>query len=106
MADSLGAELRASLINITDLIMRTASKRERARLTRQQAQIAGQVQMLVDKIVDERLPEYAAAARALNAANVEAERAREKLDRVAATIKKFAAAIDKLAALAATVAAG
>jgi len=51
------------------------------------------------------LPEYDAAAEALNDANAEAEAAKKKLDKVAGTIKKFAAAIDKLAALAAKVAA-
>src|SRR5262249_60347765 len=58
----------------------------------------------VDKVVDETLPEYDAAAEALNDANADAEAAKKKLDKVAGTIKKFAAAIDKLAALAAKVA--
>jgi hypothetical protein len=105
MANTLGEELSASLTNITALIVKTESKRERTRLTRQQAQIAGQLQVFVDKIVDETLAEYRAAANALNAANAEAEKAKGKLDRVAATIKKFASAIDKLTALAAKVAA-
>ena len=41
----------------------------------------------------------------MSAANAEAEKAKRDLDRVAATIKKFAGAIDQLAALAAKVAA-
>jgi hypothetical protein len=105
MANTLGEELSASLTNITTLIVRTESKSQRARLTRQQAQIAGQLQVFIDKTVDETLSEYRAASSALNAANAEAEKAKGNLDRVAATIKKFAAAIDKLAALAAKVAA-
>ena len=105
MANTLGEELSASLTNITTLIVKTESKSQRARLTRQQAQIAGQLQVFIDKTVDETLSEYRAAASALNAANAEAAKAKGDLDRVAATIKKFAAAIDTLAALAAKVAA-
>jgi flagellar biosynthesis regulator FlaF len=105
MANTLGEELSASLTSITALILKTESKSERTRLTRQQAQIAGQLQVFVDQVVDESLAEYRAASNALNAANAEAQKAKANLDRVAATIKKFAAAIDKLAALAAKVAA-
>lgn len=103
MAKSLGEELRAALSNITALIIKTESKSERTRLTRQQAKIAGQLQVFVDGVVDKALPEYEEATNALNAANAEAKAAKEKLDKVAATIKKFAHAIDKLAALAAKV---
>jgi hypothetical protein len=103
MANTLGEELSASLTNITALILKTESKSARTRLTRQQAQIAGQLQVFVDQIVDETLAEYRAASNALNLANAEAVKAKGNLDRVAATIKKFAAAIDKLAALAAKV---
>jgi hypothetical protein len=105
MADSLGEELSAVLSNITSLIIKTESKRERTKLTRQQAQIAGQLQVFVDEVVDEALPEYKDATAALNAANAEAEAAKKNLDKIAATIKKVAAAIDELAALAAKVAA-
>ena len=61
--------------------------------------------MFVDGVLDEALPEYLEATAARNAANDEAEGAKKKLDKVAGTIKQFAAAIDKLAALAAKVAA-
>jgi len=105
MANTLGEELSDSLSNITALIVKTQSNSERTRLLKQQAQIAGQLQVFVDKVVDDTLPEYDAAAEALNDANAEAEAAKKKLDKVAGTIKKFAAAIDKLAALAAKVAA-
>lgn len=105
MANTLGEELSDSLSNITALIVKTDSKSERTRLLKQQAQIAGQLQVFVDEVVDEALPEYEAAAEALSAANAEAEAAKKKLDKVASTIKKFASAIDKLAALAAKVAA-
>lgn len=105
MAKSLGQELSASLSNITALIAKTESRSERTKLTRQQARIAGHLQVLVDNVVDETLPEYETATGALSAANAEAEAAKRKLDRVAATIRKFAIAIDELAALAAIVAA-
>jgi hypothetical protein len=103
MAKTLGEELSVSLSNITALIIKTESRSKRAKLTRQQARIAGQLQVFVDNVVDETLPEYEAAAEALNAANAEAEAAKRRQDRVAATIKKLAVAIDELAALAAKV---
>jgi hypothetical protein len=102
---SLGEELKAALSNITSLIKATKSRSERETLTKQQARIAGQLQVFVDGVVDAALPEYRAATAALNAANTEAEAAKDELDKVAATINKVAAAIDKLAALAAKVAA-
>ncbi len=105
MAKSLGEELSAALSNITSLIIKTESKSERTKLTKQQAKIAGQLQVFIDEVVDQALPEYKAATAALNAANTEAEAAKKKLDKVAATIKKFAVAIDKIVTLAAKVAA-
>jgi hypothetical protein len=104
MPDSLGEELSAALRNITALIIKTQSRSEREKLTRHQAKIAGQLQVFVDKMVDETLPEYLEATAALNEANAEAEAAKKKLDKVAGVIKKVAAAIDKLAALASKVA--
>lgn len=103
MAKSLGQELSTSLSHIRSLIMKTKSKSERMKLTQQHAQIAGQLQVFVDKVVDAALPEYEAATQALNAANGEAQAATEKLDKVAGTIEQFGVAIDKLAALAAKV---
>lgn len=100
MANSLGEELSAALSNITALIIKTESKAERMQLTRQQAKIAGQLQVFVDGVVDETLPEYAEATEALHAANAEADAAKKKLDKVASSIKKFAAALDKLESLA------
>jgi hypothetical protein len=100
MADSLGEELSAALSNITALIIKTDSKSDRMKLTRQQAKIAGQLQIFVDQIVDETLSEYEEATEALNAANAEAEAAKKNLDKIAGAIRKFAAAIDKLVALA------
>lgn len=100
MANSLGEELSAALSNITSLIIKTESKSERTKLTQLQAKIAGQLQVFVDKVVDEALPEYQAATAALSAANAEAKAAKKDLDKTAATIRKFAAATDKLAALA------
>lgn len=100
MAKSLGEELSAALSNITALIIKTDSQSERTQLTRQQAKIAGQLQVFVDQVVDEALPEYEEATEALNAANTEAETAKKKLDKIASSIKKFATAIDKLESLA------
>ncbi|MCP9448190.1 MAG: hypothetical protein NNA22_11570 [Nitrospira sp.] len=100
MATSLGEELSAALSNITALIIKTESKAERAQLTRQQAKLAGQLQVFVDQVVDETLPEYDEATDALHTANAEADAAKKKLDKVASSIKKFAVAIDKLESLA------
>jgi len=100
MAQSLGEELSAALSNITALIIKTDSKSERTQLTRQQATLAGQLQVFVDQVVDAALPEYQEATEALNAANAEAESAKRKLDKVASSIRQFAAAIDKLESLA------
>ncbi len=100
MANSLGEELSTALSNITALIIKTENKAERMQLIRQQAKIAGQLQVFVDGVVDETLPEYAEATEALHAANAEAEAAKKKLDKVASSIKKFAAALDKLESLA------
>jgi len=100
MAKSLGEEIGAALSNITVLIIKTDSKSDRTQLTRQQAQLAGQLQIFVDQTVDETLPEYEEATEALNEANEEAASAKRKLDKVASSIKKFATAIDKLESLA------
>jgi len=100
MAKSLGEEISTALSSITALIIKTDSKSERTQLTRQQAKLAGQLQIFVDQTVDEALPEYEEATEALNAANEEAAAAKRKLDKVASSIKKFATAIDKLESLA------
>jgi hypothetical protein len=105
MAPSLGEELSEALTNITALIIATESKKERTRLTKQQAQIAGELQVFIDKVVDEKLPQYVAATKALRRANEKAMAAKEDLDRVAQVIKQFALAIDTVVELAETVAA-
>jgi len=102
---SLDRGFEVSRVETVSGAARAKTKSQRTRLTGQQAQIAGQLQVFIDKTVDEALSEYRAASSALSAANAEAEKAKRDLDRVAATIKKFAAAIDQLAALAAKVAA-
>lgn len=105
MAESLGQELSTALSNITALIVKTRSKKEREELIEQQAQIAGQLQVFVDKVVEAALPEYKEATEALKAANTAAEKAKKELDKIAATIRKIATAIDRIAKLAAKVAA-
>jgi len=105
MAKSLGDQLSAALTNITALIIKTASTSERTTLTEQQAQIAGDLQVFVDRTVDDSIDEYAAATTALDGANAEAVAAKADLDRIAATITKFADAVDKVSALAAKLAA-
>ena len=102
---SLDRGFEVSRVETVSGAARAKTKSQRTRLTRQQAQIAGQLQVFIDKTGREALSEYRAASSALSAANAEAEKAKRDLDRVAATIKKFAAAIDQLAALAAKVAA-
>lgn len=104
MPKSLGAELRDALKNVTELIIATESARERKKLTQQQAEIAGRLQVFVDKVVEKTLPEYQAATEAMRDANAEAVKAKRKLDNVAIAIRKFAKAIDKLGDLAAEVA--
>lgn len=100
MAKSLGEEISMALSNITALIIKTDNTNERNQLTRQQAKLAGQLQIFVDQTVDEALPEYEEATEALNAANGEAASAKRKLDKIASSIKKFADAITKLESLA------
>jgi hypothetical protein len=104
MPKSLGEELNDALTNITALIIKTESKKERTKLTQQQATIAGQLQVFIDNIVKETLPEYKAATESLNAANAEAEKAKKKLDNISTAIAQFAKAIGKLGALAAKIA--
>lgn len=105
MANTLGTELSTALSNTTALIIATRSKVERDRLLEQQSELAGRLQLFVDEVVAKALPEYSAATAALNEANAQAVAAKKDLDRVAETIKKFATALDKIAALAAKVAA-
>jgi hypothetical protein len=100
---SLGEELGAVLENITALMIATDSASERSSLSQLQANIAGRLQVFVDGLANEALPEYKAAAAALNEANEEAEAAKKDLDRVANTIKRVADAIDRLDILAAKV---
>lgn len=100
---SLGEELSQALSNITALIIKTESEKERKKLTRQQAKVAGQLQVFVDNVVDEKLPEYKAATEALKEANKKARAAKKDLDKVAATIKKIADALDKIVDLVAKI---
>src|SRR5262245_59940458 len=104
MAESLGDELSEALTNITALIIATESKRERTRLTKLQAKIASKLQVFIDNIVDERLPEYEAATKALRKANDRAIEAKEDLDRVGQATKQFALAVDTVVELAEIVA--
>ena len=98
---TIGAELRKLLIEITELIIETRSKKRREELLRQQAQVAGQLQVLVDKVVNEALPEYEEATKAIAAASKAAKAAKADLDKIAAGIDKIAAAIGALGNLAA-----
>lgn len=98
---TIGAELRELLIEITQLILATRSKKKREALLEQQAQVAGELQVLVDKVVDDALPEYEEATKALAAASKAAKAAKADLDKLAATIDKIASAIASLGKLAA-----
>ena len=87
---TIGAELRKLLIEMTELIIETRSKKKREELLRQQAQVAGELQVLVDKVVDDALPEYQEATKAIAAASNAAKAAKADLDKTAATIDKIA----------------
>ena len=56
MADSLGEELSTALSNITSLIIKTESKGERTKLTRQQAELAGSCRCLSTGCSTRRYP--------------------------------------------------
>lgn len=93
---TIGAELRELLLEITDLILATRSKAKRQTLLRQQAEVAGEMQVLVDKVVNDALPEYVEATKAISAASKAAKAAKDDLDKTAATIDKIASAIAAL----------
>ena len=65
----------------------------------QQAQVAGELQVLVDKVDDDALPEYQEATKALAAARKAAKAAKADLDETAAAIDKIASAIAALGRL-------
>lgn len=104
MANSLGRELGASLMHVTDLIMMCEDKASRHKLSAIHAALAGELQVLVDRMVDAALPEYAAATAALNAAGKEAAKAKERLDHLGAAIAKFADAVKVVGKLVAVLA--
>lgn len=56
MADSLGEELSAVLSNITSLIIKTESKSDRTKLTRQQAKLRGSCRSLSTRWSTRRYP--------------------------------------------------
>ena len=64
-----------------------------------------ELHVFIDNEVAKSLPEYKAATAALMAANAKAVEAKTKLDKIAATIREFASAIDRVVTLAAKVAA-
>ena len=72
-------------------------------LLEQHDQLAGELQVFIDRTVDQTLPEYAEATTALEAANKSAEAAKADLDKLAATITSMATAIGKVATLAAKI---
>jgi len=99
----LGDQLSDALTNLTQLILKTKDPAKRKRLMEQHEQLAGELQILVDKMVDQALPEYVAATAALEEANLLAEAAKLDLDKLAATITSMAKAIDQVVLLAAKV---
>jgi uncharacterized UBP type Zn finger protein len=99
----LGDQLSDALTNLTQLIMKTKDPAKKKSLLNQHEQLAGELQILIDKMVDQALPEYAAATAALETANQQAEAAKLDLDKLAASITSMAKAIDKVMLLAAKV---
>jgi hypothetical protein len=102
----LGDQLSTALTNLTQLITRTADPGTRKILMDQHEQLAGELQVFIDQLVDPTLPDYAEATKALKAANHLATEAKANLDRLAATIESMAKAIAKVTALAAAVGLG
>jgi methylphosphotriester-DNA--protein-cysteine methyltransferase len=99
----LGDQLSAALAHLTQLITRTTDPEARAALLRQHERLAGALQVLIDRMVDPALPEYAAATKALKTANQLAEAAKVDLGKLAATLESMSKAISKVVALAAAV---
>jgi methylphosphotriester-DNA--protein-cysteine methyltransferase len=99
----LGDQLSAALTHLTQLITTTAEPGAREALLRQHEQLAGALQVLIDRLVDATLPEYAEATKALKAANRLAEAAKADLDQLATLLKAMSKAVSKVTALAAAV---
>ena len=99
----LGDQLSAALAHLTQLITKTADPGARAALLRQHEQLAGELQVFIDRQVDATLPEYAEATKALKAANHLAEAAKVDLGKLGATLESMSRAIRKVVALAAAV---
>ncbi|MEO7580320.1 MAG: hypothetical protein ABIT83_22165 [Massilia sp.] len=99
MANTLGQELSEALMHVTDLIVMCDDKDNRHKLSAVHASLAGDLQVLVDRMVDAALPEYAAATAALNVAGKEASKAKESLDRIASAIARYADAVKKVGKL-------
>jgi hypothetical protein len=96
----LGDPLSTALTNLTKLIIREKNPDTLKLLLDQQERLAGELQVFIDRVVDQTLPEYAEATTALETANKLAEAAKADLDKVAATITAMARAADKVSALA------
>jgi hypothetical protein len=96
----LGDELSTALTNLTKLIIREKNPDNLKLLMDQQERLAGELQVFIDRVVDQTLPEYAEATTALETANKLAEAAKADLDKVAATITAVARAADKVSVLA------
>jgi hypothetical protein len=102
----LGDELSQALTTLTQLITRTPDPGARQALLAQHEQLAGALQVFIDRLVEPTLPEYAAATKALKSANQLAQAAKADLDKLAATLEAMAKAIRKVVALAVAVGLG
>jgi hypothetical protein len=96
-------QLNAAIHNLTQLLEKATDPDNRKLLLAQQDQLSSQLQAMIDTLATQSLPEYAAAASALEEANQMAEAAKADLDKVAATLTAMAGAIDKVAGLAAKI---
>ena len=100
----IGLAVRQNFEAVTDLILVTRSKPEREKLLDLQMQLGAKLQRLIDRAVDEALPEYRKAQVALKDATKAAKDAKAGLTQVADAIAKLAVAVGLVARLAAVLA--
>jgi|GEM_PF-6983906 len=102
MAD-LNKKLSDTLQNLTQVIAQTQDTDQQTKLLSLQANVAGNLQVLVDLTFDASLPQYLAATQALDAANLESGAAKSDLNKVAAYIQVLAQAAAQVANLAGSI---
>lgn len=101
---TIGSMLPATLVGLTDLILKEEDAQKRARLRAQHRQLSRQLRTLVDENVRKDTVEYEKAIAALEKANEALKEAKQDAARVAVAINRVAKAIDWLGRAAALVA--